>query len=52
MTRMFFLIPRLNEDIINKENNEHIQVLFEHFVHQIHEATGALANKNGITTNS
>ena len=30
MTHMFFLIPRVNEDIINKDDNEQVQVLFEH----------------------
>ena len=32
MTCMFFLTPRVNEDIINKDDNEQVQVLFENFV--------------------
>ena len=35
---MFFLIPRVNKDIINKDDNEQVQVLFEHYVHQILES--------------
>ena len=38
MSRMFFLIPRVNKDIINKDNNEQVQVLFEHYVQQIHKS--------------
>ena len=38
MTRMFYLIPRLNEDIIKNDDNEQDQLLFEHFIHQIHES--------------
>ncbi|KAK4706538.1 hypothetical protein R3W88_033905 [Solanum pinnatisectum] len=38
MICMFFLILRVNEDIINKDNNEQVQILREHFVHQIHES--------------
>ena len=34
---MFLLIPRVNEDIINKDDNEQVQVQLEHYVHQIHE---------------
>ena len=37
MTRMFFLIPRVKEDIINEDDNEKVQVLFKHSFHQIHE---------------
>ena len=37
MSRMFFLIPRVNKDVINKDNNEQVQILLEHSVHQIHE---------------
>ena len=38
MTCMFFLTPRLNEDIINEDDNEQVHVLFEHSVNQIHES--------------
>ena len=38
MTHMFFLIPSVNEDVINKHDNEQVQVLFEHSIHQIHES--------------
>ena len=49
---MFFLTPRVNEDIINEDDNKQVQVLFENSVHQIHESLGALVSPNDITTNS
>ena len=52
MTCMIFLTPRVNEDIIDKDDNEQVQVLFEYSVHQIHESLGALVSPNDITTNS
>ena len=33
MIHMFFLIPRVNADIINTDDNEQVQVLFEHSVY-------------------
>ena len=38
MTCMFFIIRKVNEDMINEDDNEQVQVLFEHFVYQIHES--------------
>ena len=38
MIHIFFFIPRVNEDIINKDDNEQVQVRFEHPIHQIHES--------------
>ena len=49
---MFLLIPRVNEDVSNKDDNEQYQVLFKHFVHQIIKVAGALVSPNKITTNS
>ena len=37
MTCMFFLNPRVKENIINKDDNEQVKVLFENSIHQIHE---------------
>ena len=38
MTHMFFLIPSVNEGIINEDDKEQVQVLFEHSINQIHES--------------
>lgn len=52
MTRMFFLIPRLNEDIINEYVNEQVQELFEHLFIESMKVAGALLNLNDINKNS
>ena len=52
MTRMFFLIPSVDEDIINEDAKKQVKVLFEHYVHQILKAAGALVSPNDIITNS
>ena len=49
---MFFFTPRVNEEFINKGDNEQVQILFENSYHQIHEAAGALISPNDVTTNS
>ena len=38
MTHMFFLIPTVNEYIINKDDNKQVQLLSKHPVHKIHES--------------
>lgn len=38
MIYMFFKIPRVNEDIINKDNNKIVQVLLEYSVHHVNES--------------
>ena len=52
MTRMFFLVPRVNEDIINGDNNDQNQILFEHFFIKSMKAAEALVSLNDMTTNS
>ena len=53
MSCIFFLTPRVNEAIIIKDNNEQVQVLFEHSVHQKSmKVVGALIIPNHITKNS
>ena len=46
MTCIFFLTPRVNEDIINKDDNEQVQVLFENSIHQIHERCRSINSRN------
>ena len=43
MISMFFLTPRVNEYIINKDDNEQVQLLFEDSVHQIHESCRSIS---------
>ena len=53
MGHIFFLIPRVNEDIINKDDNEQVQVLLERSIHQkFMKALGALVSPNDVNTNS
>ena len=48
MTHMFFVIPSINEDIINKDDDEQVQLLFEHFVKKIHESFKTLVSPNDV----
>ena len=38
ITCLFFLIPKINEDIIHNDDNKNVQILLEHSVNQIHES--------------
>ena len=49
---MFFLNTRVNEDIINEDDNEQVQVLFGYSVHQSMKVVEALVIPKNITTNS
>ena len=52
MTCMFFLIPKVNEDMINKDDNEQVYVLFENSIKiKSIKAAGALVIPIDITTN-
>lgn len=33
MSRMLLLTPRINEDIINEDDEEQVQILFDHPIH-------------------
>ncbi|KAK4729331.1 hypothetical protein R3W88_022319 [Solanum pinnatisectum] len=37
MTNMILLNPRINQNIINENNNKHIKIRIKHSVHKIHE---------------
>ena len=43
---------RVDEDIINKDNNEQVQVLFDTLFIKSMKAAGAFVSPNDITTNS
>jgi len=51
MVSMFFAFW-IDQDIIDKYNDELIQELFKNSVNQIHEMAGALVSQNGMTRNS
>ena len=52
MIGIFFLTPRVNEDIINKDDNEQVKYYLKTLFIKSMKAAGALVSPNDITTNS
>ena len=49
---MFFLILRINKNVIKENKNELVQIFAEDTIHKEHNVAGAFVRPNGTTTNS
>jgi hypothetical protein len=49
MPLMFFLVLRIDQDMINEDHDKLVKLFHEYGVHQIHEVSGALVNPKDIT---
>ena len=47
MVCMITLIAKVNKDVIYEDYDEHVQVLLEHMIHQVHESCWGIGKTKG-----